>query len=292
MPAAKKALTGYEKDDSEALWLWDDMPELEMEIGYKVESLLHFASSPYQEISIVETKAFGRMLVLDGTPQITEKDGFIYNEMITHIALATHQQPERIAIIGGGDCGPAREALKYCDVRQIDVVEIDPQVIEACRTWLTGTKPDDRISIVYNDGYPWMRKRKKRSYDVILVDRSDPYGPATSLYKQRFYEYVYEALDDDGIAVFQSGSPFYDPNTVRSTFRHLNKLFPVVRPYLCVIPMFPGGVWCFMLASKQWDPLQANLERLQWRETKYVNPDVFRSSFVLPNYVQRIVSMK
>jgi len=261
-----------------------------MEVGYKVKTLAHYERSAYQEISIAETRAFGRMLVLDGTPQVTEKDGFIYNEMIAHVALAAHPAPARVAMIGGGDCGPAREAAKYADVRSIDVVEIDARVVEACRAWMSppSAADDGRVRLIYADGCQWLRGRR-REYDVLLVDRSDPYGPAAALYKDAFYRDVWEALADDGIAVFQSGSPFCSPGVLKSTARQLRKRFPVVRTYLCAVPSFPGGIWSFTLASKRWDPLNADLARLQWRGARYVNPDVYRASFVLPNYVRELL---
>ncbi|MBW7453162.1 polyamine aminopropyltransferase [Paenibacillus sepulcri] len=289
----KYSLTGYHKEENEELWLWDDLPELDMEIGYKVGSLLHYEHSPFQEISIVETKAFGRMLVLDGTPQVTAKDGFIYNEMITHIAMAAHPKPQKVAMIGGGDCGPAREALKYESVQQIDVVEIDPRVIEVCRTWMTketGQEREGLIRTVLKDGYKWIQEQKNM-YDVLLVDRSDPYGPAVSLYKPQFYQYVYDSLTDDGIAVFQSGSPYYS-GILKKTSSSLRKLFPIVHTYICSIPSFPGGIWSFTIASKKWDPLEADLNGLQWQDAKYINPEIFQASFVLPQYIKSALEEK
>lgn len=288
--AKSYSLTGYYKENEE-LWLWDDVPELEIEIGYKVDQLLHYEKSSFQEISIVETKGFGRMLVLDGTPQVTTKDGFIYNEMITHIPLTTHINPNKIAIIGGGDCGPARESLKYKSVQQIDVVEIDPRVVEVCRTWLSGNavvEQNQRMNMIYRDGAEWIPEQH-RLYDVLLVDRSDPYGPAMNLYKPQFYQHVFNAITDDGIAVFQSGSPFYYSHVLRETVLHLRTFFPIVRTYLAVIPSFPGGIWSFTLASKKWDPLKADLNRLPSRETKYINPETFRAAFDIPNYVKELL---
>ncbi|MBP1964486.1 polyamine aminopropyltransferase [Paenibacillus aceris] len=287
----KNTLTGYYKESDEDLWLWDDIPELDMEVGYKVEALLHYERSPFQEISIVDTQGFGRMLVLDGTPQVTTKDGFIYNEMITHIAMTTHREPKRVGMIGGGDCGPSREALKYESVEQIDVVEIDQQVIEVCRRWMTKDSGDEReacIRMIYRDGYKWIQEQKN-NLDVLLIDRSDPYGPATSLYKQQFYQYVYDSLTEDGIVVFQSGSPFYNTSILKNTVRSLSKLFPIVHPYVCSIPTFPGGIWSFVVASKKWDPLQADLTRLPCKDTKYIDPETFLASFVLPKYIKNIL---
>jgi spermidine synthase len=287
----KSNLTGYNKEENEELWLWDDLPELDMEVGYKVEELLHYEKSPFQELSIVETKGFGRMLVLDGTPQVTSKDGFIYNEMITHIAMTTHPAPKQVAMIGGGDCGPAREALKYESVQHIDVVEIDERVIEVCKTWLTKEAESDKIQTIYKDGYAWIQGQKNK-FDVLLVDRSDAYGPAVSLYKPQFYQYVHDSLTSNGIAVFQSGSPYYNAGSLGKTIRNLKKHFPIVRTYLCTIPSFPGGIWSFTIASKKWDPLTAELNNLQWQTTKYISPDVYRASFVLPPYIKNAIEGK
>lgn len=286
----KVSLTGYYKEDEE-LWLWDDVPGIELEFGYKVDALLHYEQSALQEISIADTKSFGRMLVLDGTPQYTTKDGFIYNEMITHIALATHPDPKMVAMIGGGSCGPAREVVKYGSVRQADVVEIDRRVTEVCRTWFTEAETneqDPRIRLIHRDGLEWIQEQKG-NYDVLLVDRSDPYGPAIALYKQPFYEAVYQSLTDEGIAVFQSGSPYYYPFILKDTFKNLRKLFPIVRTYLITVPSFPCGIWSLTIASKKWDPLQADLNRLQCQNTKYINPEIFHAAFVLPNYVKELL---
>ncbi|NIK69050.1 polyamine aminopropyltransferase [Paenibacillus sp. BK720] len=284
----RKSLTGFQIESNEDVWLWDDLPELEMEVGYKVKALLHYEQSPFQEISIVETKGFGRMLVLDGTPQVSSKDGFIYNEMITHIAMTTHPEPKYVAMIGGGDCGPAREAVKYGSVQQVEVVEIDERVTEVCKAWMTKEPDSDKIRMTHKDGATWIQGQKKK-WDVLLVDRSDPYGPAVSLYKPQFYQNVYESLAKDGIAVFQSGSPYYNLGSLSKTINNLGKYFPIVHAYLCSIPSFPGGIWSFVVASKTWDPLAADLNRLQWQNAKYINPEIFKTSFVLPQYIKQII---
>lgn len=283
----RNSLTGFEKYDEE-LWLYDDIPELDTEIAYKVDTLLHYEQSPYQEISIVENKGFGRMLVLDATPQYTTNDGYIYNEMLTHVPLVTHHAPKKVAMIGGGSCGPAGEAIKYKEVEQVDVVEIDQRVVEISRKWLSTGASDDfdhRVHLIYRDGTEWI-KEQKGNYDVLLVDRSDPYGPSTLLYKQKFYEDVFHCLTENGIVVFQSGSPFYYSHILKDTVRNLSKLFPIVRTYLATIPTFPGGIWSFTIASKKWDPVDADLSRLECRDTKYINPEILRASFVLPNYIK------
>ncbi|WP_409345501.1 polyamine aminopropyltransferase [Paenibacillus sp. MBLB4367] len=283
-------LTGYYKEgEREELWLYDDVPEMGLEIGYKIERLLHYEQSSFQEISVVETAGFGRMLVLDGIPQSTAKEGFIYNEMLTHVPLTTHPEPNKVAIIGGGDCGAARETAKYADVKRIDVVEIDARVVEVSRAWLSNPaiyEIDDRVHLIYRDGLHWI-KGQKATYDVLIVDRSDPYGPSTALYKPAFYELAYRALNEDGIFVCHAESPYYNPNIMRDTVRNLNKLFPIVRVYLAAVPVFPGGIWSFVIASKKWDPLHADIRRLQWRQNGYMNPELFEASFALPNYVKK-----
>ncbi|MBW7476038.1 polyamine aminopropyltransferase [Paenibacillus oenotherae] len=279
-------LLGYEKDENE-LWLWDDLPELHMEVGYRINRLLHFERSAYQEISVAETSAFGRMLVLDGVPQITEKDGYIYNEMISHIGLLTHPNPQYVAMIGGGDCGPAREAARYPDIKRIDVVEIDPRVTDVCQRLFNRSRAaalDPRITIFHEDGARWIQKQRER-IDVLLIDRSDPFGPAAVLYSRAFYQHVYSSLSYDGIAVFQSGSPFFDMKGLKTTYHRLQSLFPIVRTYVTSIPSFPGGIWSFTVASKRHDPLAANTDKLP-AGTRYMNKAIARSAFALPEYIQ------
>ena len=279
------------KQVDEDLWISNYVAKARIRTEYKVKSLLHYEISPYQEISVVDTKGFGRMLVLDGIPQNSSGEGFIYNEMISHIPIVTHPNPKAVGMIGGGDCGPAREAMKYSGIEKIDVVEIDQQVTDVCRTWLTPASHydnDRRFSMIHLDGVEWVQKNKG-NYDVLIIDRSDPVGPAAKLYKKDFYNDVYEALTDDGVVVIQSGSPFYSTSTLPKTSKSLKELFPIVRTYLVTIPLFPCGIWSYTVASKKYDPLTADLSRLQDGETKYINAELFLASFVLPNYVKTLL---
>ncbi|MFC0272714.1 polyamine aminopropyltransferase [Metabacillus herbersteinensis] len=290
----ENSLRRYKKDDDGVLWISNYVAKARSKTEYKVQRLLHHEHSPFQEISIVDTKGFGRMLVLDGTPQISTGEGFIYNEMISHIPIVTHPDPKKVAMIGGGDCGPAREAMKYAGIEQIDVVEIDQRVTEVCRTLLTPSSfydNDPRFQMIHEDGLNWIQKNKG-NYDVLIIDRSDPVGPAAKLFKPDFYQYVYDCLTNEGVAVFQSGSPFYNTSTLQKTVHNLKELFPIVRTYLVTIPLFPCGIWSFTLASKKWDPLQADLTKLLDQEAQYINPEIFLSSFVLPNYVKKMIETK
>ncbi|WP_245975345.1 polyamine aminopropyltransferase [Oceanobacillus chungangensis] len=285
----ERELKHYKKIHDQ-LWISNYVVNARMKTEYKVKSLLHYEVSPIQEISVVETKGFGRLLVLDGVPQISTGEGFIYNEMISHIPIITHPNPKKVAAIGGGDSGQAREAMKYASIEEITVVELDPQVTSVCRTWLTPDSyydKDSRFRVVHQDGIEWIKEN--REYDVLIIDRPDPVGQAKNLFKSEFYKDVYDGLTDDGIVVFQSGSPFYNTSTLRKTYRSLKELFPIVRTYLITIPLFPSGIWSLIIASKKYDPLDADLSRLQDEDTKYINKELFLSSFALPNYVKEIL---
>lgn len=289
----KYSLTGYEKDD-EHLWLWDDVPEKGFELGYKVEELLHYEKSEYQEISIAASSGFGKMLVLDGIPQYTTKDGYIYNEMLTHVPLTTHPYPKKIAIIGGGNCGAAREAIKYDTMEELNIVEIDKRVVEVSNMWLSKTEiwqEDKRVNIIYRDGAEWI-KEQKAVYDILLLDRSDPYGPSIGLYKETFYKNIFNSLKSDGLMVCQSESPYFYLDILTNTINILRTIFPIVLVYLATIPSFPGGIWSFTLASKRWSPLTADLSRLKCEDSQYINQQIFTSCFQLPNYLLKALDIK
>lgn len=283
--------TGYFQREG-GWWLSDSEEEYGFQVHWKVKSLLHREKSAFQEISVIETEGFGRALVLDGIVQTTERDGWIYNEMITHIPLAAHPNPSVVCIIGGGDCGAVRETVKYPAVKRVDMVEIDPRVVSVCRKFLPSIAgegdPDPRIHFLYKDGAAFV-KEKKKEYDVFIVDSSDPVGPAKVLFEEPFYRDVHRALKDDGIMVCQSESPVFHPQVLTKVHRTLKTLFPYVHTYLATIPTYPGGIWSFTLASKRPDPLGGIEERLRDENTRYVNRDVVRSCFQLPNYVRELL---
>ncbi|MDP4087327.1 MAG: polyamine aminopropyltransferase [Bacillota bacterium] len=291
--SGQDSLSGYKRDEDGVLWIRNYVAGARIEMSYKIKDLLYYEQSPFQEISIVDTKGFGKMLVLDGAPQNSMREGFIYNEMISHIPIVTHPNPKNVAMIGGGDCGPAREAMKYAGIEKIDVIEIDKCVTEACRKWLTPIsfyENEPRFQMIHKDGRDWIQETKE-NYDVLMIDRPDPVGPGAKLFKPDFYQLVYDRLTEEGLAVFQSGSPFYNKSTLEKTVKNLKEKFPIVRIYLINIPLFPCGLWSFTLASKKWDPLDADLNRLKDKDTQYIDRDVFLASFVLPKYVKDIVGL-
>lgn len=272
------------------LWFTEDQTP-----GYKVQwrlrEVLHTEQTPFQELAIVDTYDFGKALLLDGIIQVTEKDHFIYNEMITHIPLSTHPNPRRVLIIGGGDGGALRECLKYETVERVDMVEIDERVVANCEKYLPEIASEfrnPRARLIFEDGLKYI-KTVQGEYDVVIVDSSDPVGPAVQLFERPFYEDVARALKDDGLMVCQSESPFFNIDVLRKVVTALRDLFPIVRPYLAVIPTYPSGLWSFTLASKKVDPLAVPRERLKAHDTQYYNPDMFYGAFALPEMVKRAI---
>lgn len=254
-------------------------------IHWQLRQVLHEEQTPFQHLQVVDMVDFGRTLVLDGCVQTTVKDEFIYHEMIAHVPLATHPSPERILIIGGGDGGTAREVLRHASVRSVDMVEIDEAVVRACREHLpeaAASLGDPRLHLHIDDGLRWV-SRCRNEYDVILVDSSDPAGPAEGLFDQAFYQNVYASLKPGGLFVCQTLSPFFHQDLIRSVYQVVSAIFPITLPYLTVIPTYPSGLHCFMLGSKKHHPLRAR--SLAGLRTRWYTPEVHRSAFALPPLV-------
>ncbi|MBH8596907.1 MULTISPECIES: polyamine aminopropyltransferase [unclassified Thermoactinomyces] len=265
-------------------WLVEDERE-NMKISYRIKDIIFAAPSDFQHVMILDSYDFGRMLVLDGVVQTTSLDGHIYNEMITHVPLSIHPDPKRVLIIGGGDCGAAREAAKYSGVERIDMVEIDEMVVRVCKEHLqdvSGNLSDPRVHFIYNDGIEYI-KQHKNAYDVIIVDSSDPIGPAKQLFERSFYENIREALKEDGLMVCQSQSPLFHREVMKQTVHHIEELFPISKIYIATVPTYPGGFWSFTIGSKKYkDLVVKNFDK----ETKYVNESILRSCFDLPEFLR------
>ena len=183
----------------------------DVKFSIRVDRQLYSGQSEFQRIDIFESPEFGRFLTLDGYMMLTEKDEFIYHEMITHIPMAVHPKAEKVLVIGAGDGGVIRELVRYPEIKQIDLVEIDDMVVEVCRKYLPKTAcclDDERVNIRYEDGLKYIR-RCENKYDLIIVDSTDPFGPGEGLFTREFYGNCYKALKEDGIMVNQHESPFY-----------------------------------------------------------------------------------
>lgn len=272
------------------LWFTEKIEE-KVGLTLKIKSSLHSENTPYQRIDVLETESFGKMLLLDGAVMLTERDEFIYHEMITHVPLLTHPHPRTILVIGGGDGGTVREILKHPSIEQIDLVEIDIRVVQVCQNYfpdLSQGLSHPKVRLRIEDGISFVKKTI-HAYDVILVDSTDPIGPAKGLFEKPFFQDLHRSLRQDGIMVAQSESPFSHPSVIRETYGTLKKIFPTVKMYLASIPTYPSGLWSFAFCSKQFDPLlHFDAQRLDFK-TQYYNQEIHRSAFSLPNFIQEII---
>ena len=277
------------------LWYSENSTE-NVKFSIKVDKHIYTAQSEFQRIDIFDSPEFGRFLTLDGYIMLTEKDEFIYHEMITHVPMAVHPDPKSVLVIGAGDGGVVRELTKYKTIECIDLVEIDEMVIDVCKEYLPKTAccfDDPRLTIYYQDGLKFIRDCDDK-YDIIIVDSTDPFGPGEGLFTKEFYGNCSKALEADGIMVNQHESAFYenDAKAMKRAHSRIYKSFPISRVYQAHIPTYPSGHWLFGFASKKYHPVR-DLRALQWRQhnidTKYYNTNLHKGAFYLPNYVEKIL---
>lgn len=264
-------------------------------ISCRVEQVLVKKRSLFQDILVMDTPAFGRMLVLDGYIQLTELDEYIYHEMIAHVPLVTHPSPRKVLIIGGGDGGAAREVLKHSMVEVVELVEIDADVLDVSRQYLPllgGSLSSPRVTIRVEDGTKYLRD-KKEEYDVIIVDSTEPVGPSEGLFSCDFYRLVFNALKKEGVMVAQTESPFYNRRIISGSFNILRGLFPVTCLYLAPVPSYPGGLWSFTLGSKHWHPGGVSSDSTPKIDgCNYYTAEIHHSCFVLPPMVKVLLEEK
>lgn len=277
------------------LWLREKEND-DLHIGIRVGRVLHQERSKFQDIAIVDTPALGRMLVLDGVVQTTVNDEFAYHEMIAHVPLMSHPDPRRVLIIGGGDGGTVREVVKHSSVERVDLVEIDQRVIELCREYLPELSSgfdDPRVNVMVADGIEHV-KQAQGQYDVVIIDSSDPVGPAVGLFTEEFYRNVNRALADGGLMVAQTESPFLQPQLVKAVTAAVGQAFPPRSySYLAVVPIYSLAEWSFTVGTKGPDPRSPRLApdaELPFR-TRYYTPELHRAAFVLPRYVQDLLGL-
>ncbi len=265
-------------------------------LSIDIDRQLYCAQSRFQRIDVFESTEFGRILALDGFLMLTEKDEFIYHEMITHVPMAVHPAAKNVLIIGGGDGGAVRELCRYDSVEHIDLVEIDEAVVAACREYFPSVAcslSDERVSIHYEDGLRFIR-RCSDIYDVIIVDSTDPFGPGEGLFTKEFYGNCYKALKEDGILVNQHENPFYpdDAAAVRRIHKQIVLSFPLSRLYQVHIPTYPSGHWLFGFSSKKYHPVR-HLDAKKWNArgivTRYYNTNLHKAAFALPTYVEDLI---
>ncbi|MCC2684367.1 MAG: spermidine synthase [Paenibacillaceae bacterium] len=262
-------------------------------ITAKITETLVTEKTEFQDLAIIDTREFGRMLVLDGMVMTTIKDEFVYHEMVAHPALFTHPNPRQVLVVGGGDGGVIREVLKHPNVEKAVLVEIDGKVIEYSKRFLpeiAGWLEQPRVEVLVDDGYMHIHRNKNR-YDVIMVDSTEPVGPAAPLFERGFYQGIFEALKEDGMFVAQTDNPWFKADLIRKVNRDVREIFPIVRVYGANIPTYPSGLWTFTMGSKKYDPLQVDESAIPDIPTKYYTPRLHKAAFALPRFVEEICGL-
>jgi spermidine synthase len=269
------------------LWFTEKQTE-NFGITMKVKRTLHTEKTKYQYLEMVETEEWGNMLLLDGMVMTTQRDEFVYHEMVAHVPLFTHPNPENVLVVGGGDGGVIREVLKHPNVKKATLVDIDGKVIEYSKKYLpeiAAGLEDDRVEVKVDDGFMHIAQ-SENEYDVIMVDSTEPVGPAVHLFTKGFYAGISKALKEDGLFVAQTDNPWFKADLIRKVQKDVKEIFPITRLYLANIPTYPSGLWSFTIGSKKYDPLTVPDEQFLDIETKYYTKEIHKAAFVLPKFVQ------
>jgi spermidine synthase len=273
-----------------ARW-YDEVFADRVRLGLRVERTLASRQSGLQHIEVIETAAFGRVLVIDGVFMTSEADEHYYHEMLVHPALSTAPRVARVLVIGGGDGGTARQVLRHAGVERVTMVEIDGAVIELCREHLPalGAWDDPRLDVIVGDGVAFARDAAAKSFDVVLLDGTDPVGPGEALFDAGFYRDVRRLLGDDGVFALQSASPFLMREVFDRVQRDLGGVFAQVHPYFGPAPIYASGVWSWTWASDGGDPQALDLARAAAVEPacRYWNRDIHRAAFAVPSELRR-----
>lgn len=272
------------------LWYTEKQTE-NFGITCKITQTLHTEKTEFQDLAVIDTVEFGRMLVLDGMVMTTIRDEFVYHEMISHVPLNTHPSPKNVLVIGGGDGGAIREIVKHPLVEKATLVEIDRRVVEVSREFLPEIScglDNPKVTVIYDDGIKHVRDNPN-TYDVIMVDSTEPVGPAVELFSGNFYHSIFASLKEDGLFVAQTESPLFNANLITSCYREISKVFPLTKLYLASIPTYPSGLWSFTMGSKKYDPEAIDITKAPSYPTKYYTPRVHKGAFKLPKFVEDLI---
>ncbi len=274
------------------LWCTENQTE-NLGLTTRVKETLFAGKSEFQDVAVVDSYQFGRMLVLDGVFQTSIAEEFVYHEMISHVPLYIHPNPKRVLVIGGGDGGVVREVVRHDSVEKVEMVEIDGMVVEVSKKYLPEIsvamrENNPKLELKIGDGIGHMAAAENK-YDVIIVDCSDPIGPGEGLFTREFYKNVHKALKEDGLFVQQTESPFYHQKLIKKITKDVKSIFPIHDLYLAHIPIYPGGMHCFTIGSKKYKPTDADLTKRQKLETRYYNEGLQTACFALPNFVKELI---
>ncbi len=258
-------------------------------LSYEIIKKLYGKRSKFQMVEVYKTKKHGNLMALDGCFMLTEKEEFVYHEMIAHIPLFSHPNPQNVLVIGGGDGGTVREVLKHKTVKKIDFVEIDEDVYKVSlkyfKTLTDPVKDNKKVNFLFGDGIKFVTETSNK-YDVILIDSTDPSNISGGLFGTEFFKNIYRILNKNGIMVSQSEDPFFDGHIIKNVHSRLKKIFKHVRLYLAFIPTYPSGCWSFIFASKRLTPDVIRNKFLNKFKTKYYNSELHKAAFILPEFVK------
>jgi spermidine synthase len=285
------------KDQFMGVWFQDSiefMPGCTLNV--KIRDFLCRTQSRFQEIWVAETEGLGRILVIDGVTMLTEFDEFAYHEMISHVPLLVHPRPSRVLVIGGGDGGVVREILKHPEVDSVHLCEIDEEVVNVCREYLpsqASSLDDPRVSIFYEDGAKFVDSHPE-SYEVIIVDSTDPFGPGQVLFQKTFYLNMKKALTSQGIAVTQCESVYLHQRVIEGVYSFAKKIYPKLGYYFTLVPTYPSGLIGFYFCSLGRDPIMDIDEKRakDLRGLRYYSPDIQRAAFSLPRFAREYFQPK
>jgi len=273
-------------------WIYDCFGiEKGRAMAVKFSRMLASEQTPFQEIKIFETPAFGRLMTIDGVIQLTQLDEFSYHEMSSHPAINTKPTVEKVLIVGGGDGGVAREVLKYSGIKEVHLCDIDKKVTELSKEFfpeIAVAFKDKRLKVFHEDGFKFLDSHKSE-YDIIITDSTDPVGFAECLFREDYFRKIHASLKADGIMVGQLESLFYNPDIIGETIRQMRKVFPIVGYISTSVPTYPSGMIGFGIASKKYVPLKDYNPKKASLPTKYYNPEIHKACFALPEFAKKFI---
>lgn len=262
--------------------------------GVRVSRRLHEEVTPFQRLAIYDTPFFGKLLTLDDLVMLTERDEFVYHEMLIHVPLISHPDPRSVLIVGGGDCGCVREVLKHPGIERVVQCEIDERVTRVCADhfdWVAAVERDSRVELIFADGAEYLDEQES-SFDLVVIDSTDPIGAAVTLFQRDFYSRVARALRPGGIMTAQTESPHWGAPLVSEIYRELRSAFTHVDGYLGMIPTYPSGMWSWAYASndrQHGDHVNEARAVEISKSCQYYNRRVQDGAFLLPEFARRAI---
>ncbi|SEI78180.1 spermidine synthase [Allopseudospirillum japonicum] len=283
----------------DASWFTEAFTRCGSAFSLKITAKLHEEQTQYQKLAIYDTETYGKLMVLDGCVMLTDRDNFLYHEMMSHPALFTHARPRRVVIIGGGDCGTLKEVLKHPGVEKVTQIDIDERVTWAAEQWfpaLVESNQDPRAELLFEDGVKWVDECEEASVDLIIVDSTDPVGPAEGLFKVDFFKRCFRILREGGILVQQSESPLYHTHSIIKELHTDMQAagFQTTATLPFPQPVYPSGWWSCTMAGKECNVKQFRDADASARpfDTEYYSADIHRGALALPPFMQRVLNRR